>query len=41
VHDVAEVSQYLRTRAALRGDGAAEMLGRADDDRLKWIEPKG
>jgi dihydropteroate synthase len=41
VHDVAQVSQYLRLRAALRGDGAAEMLGRHDDDRLKWIEPKG
>jgi dihydropteroate synthase len=41
VHDVAQVSQYLRMRAALRGDGAAEMLGRPDDDRLKWIEPKG
>jgi dihydropteroate synthase len=41
VHDVAEVSQYLRLRTALRGDGAAEMLGRRDDDRLKWIEPKG
>jgi dihydropteroate synthase len=40
VHDVAEVSQYLRLRAALRGDGAAEMLGRHDDERLKWIEPK-
>jgi dihydropteroate synthase len=41
VHDVAQVSQYLRLRTALRGDGAAEMLGRRDDDRLKWIEPKG
>jgi dihydropteroate synthase len=40
VHDVAEVSQYLRLRSALRGDGAAEMLGRHDDERLKWIEPK-
>jgi dihydropteroate synthase len=41
VHDVAQVSQYLRLRTALRGDGAAEMLGRDDDERLKWIEPKG
>jgi dihydropteroate synthase len=41
VHDVAQVSQYLRLRTALRGDGAAEMLGRHDDERLKWIEPKG
>jgi dihydropteroate synthase len=41
VHDVAEVSQYLRLRAALHGDGTAEMLGGDDDDRLKWIEPKG
>jgi dihydropteroate synthase len=41
VHDVAQISQYLRLRAALRGDGAAEMLGHDDDDRLKWIEPKG
>lgn len=40
VHDVAQVSQYLRLRAALRGDGVVEMLGRDDDDRLKWIEPK-
>jgi dihydropteroate synthase len=40
VHDVAQVSQYLRLRAALNGDGAAEMLGRRDDDRLKWIAPK-
>jgi dihydropteroate synthase len=41
VHDVAEVSQYLRLRAALRGDGEVELLGRRDDDRLKWIAPKG
>jgi len=41
VHDVVQVSQYLRLRAALRGNGAAEMLGHRDDDRLKWIEPKG
>ena len=40
VHDVAEVSQYLRLRAALRGDGEVELLGRRDDDRLKWIAPK-
>lgn len=41
VHDVAHVSQYLRLRSALRGDGEVRMLGREDDDRLKWIEPKG
>jgi dihydropteroate synthase len=40
VHDVAEVSQYLRLRAALRGEGDVQMLGRRDDDRLKWIAPK-
>ncbi len=41
VHDVAQVSQYLRLRSALHGDGAVDMLGRRDDDRLKWIAPKG
>jgi dihydropteroate synthase len=41
VHDVAQVSQYLRLRAALHGDGEVDMLGRRDDDRLKWIAPKG
>lgn len=40
VHDVAEVAQYLRLRAALHGDGEAEMLGDRDDERLKWIAPK-
>lgn len=40
VHDVAEVVQYLRLRCALHGDGAATMLGRRDDERLKWIAPK-
>jgi dihydropteroate synthase len=40
VHDVAQVSQYLRLRRALHGDGEVEMLGRRDDDRLKWIAPK-
>ena len=40
VHDVAEVSQYLRLRAALHGQGDVSMLGRRDDDRLKWIGPK-
>ena len=40
VHDVAQVSQYLRLRRALHGDGEIEMLGRRDDDRLKWIAPK-
>jgi dihydropteroate synthase len=40
VHDVAQVSQYLRLRAALHGDGEVAMLGQPDDDRLKWIAPK-
>jgi len=40
VHDVAQVAQYLRLRAALHGDGEVEMAGRRDDDRLKWIAPK-
>ena len=40
VHDVAQVSQYLRLRAALHGDGQVDMLGQRDDDRLKWIAPK-
>ena len=40
VHDVAQVSQYLRLRRALHGDGEVEMLGQRDDDRLKWIAPK-
>jgi len=40
VHDVAPVSQYLRLRAALHGDGEVTMLGSRDDDRLKWIAPK-
>jgi len=40
VHDVAPVSQYLRTRAALHGSGEAALLGDREDDRLKWIAPK-
>ena len=40
VHDVAPVSQYLRLRAALHGNGEVAMLGNRDDDRLKWIAPK-
>lgn len=40
VHDVAAVSQYLRTRAALHGSGAPPMRGSRDDGRLKWIAPK-
>jgi dihydropteroate synthase len=40
VHDVAQVSQYLRLRAALHGDGEVDMLGKRDNDRLKWIAPK-
>lgn len=40
VHDVAQVSQYLRLRRALHGEGEVEMVGERDDDRLKWIAPK-
>jgi len=40
VHDVAEVTQYLRLRAALHGDGEVRLVGRPDDERLKWIAPK-
>jgi dihydropteroate synthase len=40
VHDVAQVSQYLRLRRALHGEGEVEMLGERDDARLKWIAPK-
>jgi dihydropteroate synthase len=40
VHDVAQVSQYLRLREALHGEGDVDMLGQRDDDRLKWIAPK-
>jgi dihydropteroate synthase len=40
VHDVAQVSQYLRLRAALHGSGEVDMLGDRDDERLKWIAPR-
>ena len=40
VHDVAQVSQYLRLRAALHGQGEVSMRGNRDDDRLKWMAPK-
>jgi dihydropteroate synthase len=40
VHDVAQVSQYLRLRLALHGDGEVVMPGSRDDERLKWIAPK-
>ncbi len=40
VHDVAQVAQYLRLRRALHGEGEVDLLGRPDDDRLKWIAPK-
>jgi dihydropteroate synthase len=40
VHDVAEVAQYLRLRAALHGQGEVELLGRRDDASLKWIAPR-
>lgn len=40
VHDVAEVTDFLALRAALRGDGPVELRGDPDDDALKWIAPK-
>lgn len=40
VHDVGQVAQYLRLRAALHGQGEVDLLGRRDDERLKWIAPK-
>ncbi len=40
VHDVAQVSQYLRLRAALHGEGEVDMLGRRDDDAPEVDRPQ-
>lgn len=40
VHDVAEAADFLAVRAALRGDGPAEMAGDPEDQTLKWLPPK-
>jgi dihydropteroate synthase len=37
VHDVAEVVEFLRTRAALSEDAAPELWGDAEDEALKWL----
>lgn len=37
VHDVAEVVEFLRTRAALSEDAAPELRGDAEDEALKWL----
>jgi dihydropteroate synthase len=40
VHDVGEAADFLAVRAALRGEGVAEMVGDAADQTLKWLPPK-
>ncbi len=40
VHDVAQVSEFLRVRGALRSEGTAELDGDLDDETLKWLAPK-
>jgi dihydropteroate synthase len=40
VHDVGEVADFLAVRAALRGQGPAEMAGDPSDQTLKWLPPK-
>ncbi len=40
VHDVAEAADFLTVRAALRGEGLAEMVGDPGDQTLKWLPPK-
>jgi dihydropteroate synthase len=40
VHDVAEVVEFLRTRAALSEDVAPEMRGDVEDEALKWLPPR-
>jgi dihydropteroate synthase len=40
VHDVAEVSDFLALRAALRSNGPVDLRGDLGDDSLKWIAPK-
>lgn len=41
VHDVVEVCDFLAVRAALRGEGAAQMRGDPQQESLKWLPPKG
>lgn len=40
VHDVAEVVEFLRTRAALGEDTPPELRGDAEDEALKWLPPR-
>lgn len=40
VHDVLEVADFLTVRAALRGEGPAELAGDPSDQNLKWLPPK-
>ncbi len=40
VHDVAQVTEFLRVRGALRGEGTAQLDGDPDDETLKWLELK-
>ncbi len=37
VHDVAEVTDFLALRAALRSKGPVELRGDRDDESLKWL----
>jgi dihydropteroate synthase len=37
VHDVAEVVEFLRTRAALSANTVPELRGDAEDEALKWL----
>lgn len=40
VHDVAATADFLAVRAALKGEGTAEMAGDPADHTLKWLPPK-
>jgi dihydropteroate synthase len=40
VHDVVEAADFLTVRAALRGEGPAELVGDPADQTLKWLPPK-
>jgi dihydropteroate synthase len=40
VHDVAEVAEFLRLRFALYHDGTPELMGRPEEEALKWLPPK-
>lgn len=40
VHDVEQAADFLAVRAALAGDGPAEMAGDPADQTLKWLPPK-